>query len=123
LLDQNYIKSFVASSAHGSFFGLYELLPSIASRFPDQSQGEVLASCRAAVADLVEREFVRLHMTPAHAERPTRDSCPLVPPEEVTEILGRDESWESPSESRATYWLSTTEAGEAAYFSTEDLSL
>jgi len=123
LLDQHYIKSFAASIAHGSFFGLYELLRSIESRLLDHSHGEVLASCRAAVADLVESEFVRLHVTPAHAERPTRDSCPLVPPEEVAEVLGRDESWVSPRESRATYWLSTTEAGEAAYFSTEDLSL
>jgi hypothetical protein len=123
LLDQHYIKSFAASIAHGSFYGLYELLCSMASRLPDDAHSEVLAACRMAVVDLVEHELVRLHMTPAHAERPTRDGCPLVPLEEVSGVLGRDESWESPRESRATYWLSTTEAGEAAYFSPEILSL
>jgi hypothetical protein len=123
LPDEQYIRSYVISVSHGSSCGLHEIPEAIAARLSGHSQAEILAVCQSVCAELLERQHVSMHVTPAFGERPMRGSYVAVSPDEALLVVRRAESWQSPSNSQPRYWLTTTDAGEAAYYSDETVSL
>ena len=110
-----WIASFVIAAADGSHVGLHELPGQLASRLPGLDAAQIVAGCRSAVAELVERGFISLRVTPAHSARPTRDDYLPVDSDEVSRILEDPKSWDHPSEARPRYWVWTTPEGLAEY--------
>ena len=123
MIDLDYIASYVVSSGDGDRCGLSELLAAIGIRRSEASSEEVFEACVAACLPLVSEGFVRLEMTPAHADRPGRDGHTQISEHDAQGVLSDPVSWRSPQESRPRYWLVATAAGKAAYISEDTLSL
>ncbi|MCP5044432.1 MAG: hypothetical protein GY944_25665 [bacterium] len=119
----DYIASYVISSGDGDRCGLHELLAAIGTRRSELDADEVLHACRDTCLSLVDAGHVRFEMTPAGADRPTRDGYTLIAAEDTHEILQGREAWTSPSDAHPRYWLVATDTGKAAFISEEVVSL
>lgn len=122
-IELDYIAAYVVSAGDGDRCGLSELLAAIGSRRPHVGKDDVFAACVSACIALAQRGHVRLEMTPAFASRPGREGYVVVDENDVEATLRDARSWQSPKESRPTYWLVATEAGKAAYISEDVVSL
>ena len=122
-IDLDYIAAYVVSAGDGDRCGLSELLSAIGTRRPEVSAEQVFDSCVAACVTLAQSGHVRVEMTPAFASRPGRDGYVVVEGSDVEPTLRNADSWQSPQESRPSYWLVATAAGKAAYISEAVVSL
>ncbi len=122
-IDLQYVGSYVISSGSGDRCGLSELLAAIASRRPRADSDQVFEACLAACLSLADEGHVRIEMTPACADRPTRDGYTQVPAESAPQVLRDPQSWWSPRDTLPRYWLVATQEGRAAYISDDTISL
>lgn len=122
-IDLEYVASYVVSSGDGDRCGLSELLAAIGTRRSEASSDEVFEACLAACVDLSNAGHVCLEMTPALASRPGRDGYTLIASDEAEATLNDRKVWQSPQETKPSYWLVATDSGKAKYISEEVVSL
>lgn len=123
MVDRRFIESFIISTGDGDLCGLHELQTAIGTRYKDASAAETRAACLEACLTVLEAGHAIMQMTPPHADRPGRDGYTVISLEDARLILADDDSWRSPVESNARYWLVATESGKAEYISADTFSL
>jgi hypothetical protein len=92
-IDQAKLRQEVLSDGDGDYIGLYEIIWSLNTQYPDLSRDLKIAAARAIVADLVKGGRVALYRTVWASNR-----YEPVPERDAIGVLGALAAWEDPSD-------------------------
>lgn len=92
-------------------YGLYEIVWSLRTSWPDASDGAIRVAAIEALTALLKERKVAIHS--GISERPNADSLPLA---EALTVVSDNESWRDPTRDGPVFWFGNLPAGEEEYF-------
>jgi hypothetical protein len=112
-IDPENLRQSILSDGVDDYFGLYEIIWSLNTKFPKVGEREKLAAAIPVAIDLLDKGLIELYET----EWASGSYRPLAPGAAAAAVRN-PASWKSPPERPGTYvCFAATEAGERLYYS------